>query len=294
MDRIIEKRIQQNKPIDIYPNKVGLFCNARNEKNIKEWAAHHLLLDFDNIVIFDHKSKKPLSKEFEHFDPRVIIIRVDLEMDNIKLHLMDKAIDIAKKLLFDWYIYMDADEFLILNKVGKIKFKNVKHFLSAYSYADLIGINWLMFGSNYFVSDPSCGLLMENYTRSSLILDKHVKSFVRTNRIESVGYTPHFYNMLKPAKILGIDFKFMPPAESFNYLNIPFYKAPAYIAHYIYQSEETYLRRKINMRADDGTVRSSIGKEIHNFGNEGINTQPQKYVPRIKAFLAFWENKSKQ
>jgi hypothetical protein len=40
--------------------KTMLFTNARDEKNMKEWVAHHLLLGFDLIYIFDHKSKIPL------------------------------------------------------------------------------------------------------------------------------------------------------------------------------------------------------------------------------------------
>ena len=36
---------------DRIAKKVGLFCNARDEKNIKEWAAHHLLIGFDVIII---------------------------------------------------------------------------------------------------------------------------------------------------------------------------------------------------------------------------------------------------
>ncbi len=48
-------------------NIVGLFCNARDEKNIKEWAAYHLLIGFDVIIIFDHKSKTPLSELFLNF-----------------------------------------------------------------------------------------------------------------------------------------------------------------------------------------------------------------------------------
>ena len=31
-----------------------LFTNARDESNLKEWCAHHLLLGFDCIYIFDH------------------------------------------------------------------------------------------------------------------------------------------------------------------------------------------------------------------------------------------------
>jgi len=262
-----------------YADNVGLFCNARDEVTIKEWAAHHLLIGFDIIVIFDHKSTKSLKEIFKNFDKRVNIIRIDLDTNNIKLMLMNRAKEIANKFNIDWFIYLDADEFFILNKF----FKNVKHFLNTYSYANSIVFNWLMFGSNNFVNDPS-GLLFENYIRSQEKLDQHVKSFVRPNEIKNC-VNPHFYNMKNPSRMLGIDFKIMKNPYYFNNIDIPFYKAPAYIAHYVYQSEESYKRRKINLKGDDGTIRSDIGIEIHNLYNDTINIQPQKYVKNIKIFL---------
>ena len=268
-------------PIDRRAKKVGVFCNARDEKNIKEWAAHHLLIGFDIIVIFDHKSIIPLSELFSNFDKRVIIIRTELEDGNIKKILMNKAINIAKNLDLDWYIYLDADEFLILNKI----FKGIKHFLNTYSYGDSIGINWLMFGSNYLVEEPN-GLILENYKRSCKLLDQHVKSFVRTNEVINSD-NPHYYHIRNPLKMLGINFRILNRPYCFNKINIPFYKAPAYIAHYVYQSEESYLKRKINLKGDDGRVRQNMGKDIHNHYNDGINNQPQKYVKRIKEFLMF-------
>lgn len=99
-----------------YVKKVGLFCNARDEKNIKEWAAHHLLIGIDIIIIFDHKSIIPLDKIFANFDSRVKIIRVNINNKNIKKILMNHATKIAKQLVLDWFIYLDADEFIILNK----------------------------------------------------------------------------------------------------------------------------------------------------------------------------------
>lgn len=259
--------------------KVGLFCNARDEKNIKEWAAHHLLIGFDLIVIFDHKSKIPLSYVFSRFDKRVIVIRFEKEGGNVKVLLMNRAAEIARKIELDWFIYLDADEFLILNG----KFKGVKHFLNTYSYGDLLGVNWLMFGSNYLIKEPD-GLILENYQRSAKLLDKHIKSFVRPNEIKSCS-NPHFYHIKTPLKMIDTHFNLLKPPYWCNSNTIPFYNAPAYIAHYVYQSEETYLKRKINLSADDGTTRQNMGKEIHSYWNEGINTQPQKYVGQIKEFL---------
>lgn len=268
-------------------NKVGLFCNARNENNIKEWAAHHLLIGFDLIIIFDHKSTHPLSHVFANFDKRVIIIKIDLDNGNIKQPLMNNATKIAIKLNLDWFIYLDADEFLILNK----EFKGVKHLLNKYNYGDSLGVNWLMFGSNNLIQEP-LGLILENYTRSCEMLDQHVKSFVRPDQIKTSD-NPHYYHIRNPSKMLGINFKILNPPYYFNKINMPFYKAPAYIAHYVYQSEETYKKRKINLVGDNGIIRQDLKKEIHNLYNDGINLQPQKYISKIKSFLDYYNKKIK-
>ena len=37
----------------------------------------------------------------------------------------------------------------------------------------------------------------------------------------------------------------------FNTINKEYYNVPAFIAHYVNQSEETYIKRKCNRPADD-------------------------------------------
>ena len=266
-----------------FVNNVAVFCNARDENNIKEWAAHHILIGFDHVIIFDHKSINPLSNVFANFNKKVKIIKTDLDEGNIKLQLMNTAKNIANNMNLDWFIYLDADEFLILNKI----FKGVKHFLNSYSYGDSIGVNWLMFGSNNLVNEPN-GLILENYKKSCKMLDRHVKSFVRPNKILNC-VNPHYYNMRDPSKMLNINFKQLTSPYCFSNINLPFNKAPAYIAHYVYQSEETYKKRKIDKKADDGTTRNDIGKEIHNQYNDIFNFQPQKYVEQIKQFLHYYK-----
>jgi hypothetical protein len=268
--------------IDRTAKQVGLFCNARDEKNIKEWAAHHLLIGFDRIIIFDHKSVVPLKEVFSNFDKRVQTMRVELKDGNIKQGLMNYASILAKNWNLDWFIYLDADEFLVLNN----RFKGVKHFLNTYSYGDSIGINWLMFGTNYFVQDPS-GLILENFTRSTNNLDIHVKSFVRPQEI-IYSDNPHFYHMRNKSKMIGLDFNILKSPQCYNEVPIPFYNSPAYIAHYVFQSEETYVKRKIDLMADDGTTRTNKGKDVHNHYNDVVNTQPQKYITQIKEFLQYY------
>jgi hypothetical protein len=267
-----------------YTKKTILFTNARDELHIKEWAAHHLLIGFDLIIIFDNKSVIPLSSVFSNFDKRVIVINANNISGAIKMPLMNYASKIAKYYKADWMIYLDADEYIILNN----KFVGIKHFLNYYNNAHSIGINWLMFGTNNLLNNPEGGLL-ENYTKSEIKLDKHVKSFVRPNEILFAN-NPHFYHIKNTNKMFGINGKNIESPYTFNDLNMPFYYAPIYIAHYIYQSEETFINRKVNKPRDDiGTYRpidKDEIKKIHNEYNNVFNLQPKnKYSEKVKSFL---------
>jgi hypothetical protein len=172
---------QNSDQVNIICKRVCLFTNARDEKHIREWAAHHLLIGFSKIIIFDHKSTTPLKEVFKNFDKRVKIINVSHIEGAIKMVLMTKAAKIARLLKMDWMIYLDADEFIILNE----NFIGIKHLLSVYNHADSLGINWLMFGSNNLEKDPD-GLILENYTKSDSSLNEHLKSFTRPKKIINV------------------------------------------------------------------------------------------------------------
>jgi len=257
--------------------RVILFTNARNEKNMKEWAAHHLLIGFDLIYIFDHKSDIPLHREFINFDRRVIVERCNWE-NPVKLPLMKRAAKISESMRADWFLYLDADEFLMLNA-----FYGVKQMLNVYSYADSLAINWLLFGTNNHVKEPT-GLIMENYTRSDEKLNKHVKSFVRPSQVVNVT-NPHFFHIKNPYRNITITNKIM-PVGSFNECDIGFNYAHAYIAHYINQSEETYIKRKVLMPTDDSNSLRPRDLNIHANHNTVKNPMPKmKYAPGVKTFL---------
>ena len=90
---------------------VYLFTNARDEPKIAEWIAHHLLLGFDKIHVFDHKSVTPISNTIGSLisDKRVNITRVEMD-GSIKLDLMTRAVQISQKNNASWMLYLDADE----------------------------------------------------------------------------------------------------------------------------------------------------------------------------------------
>jgi hypothetical protein len=238
-----------------FPKRVMLFTNARDEKNIKEWAAHHLLIGFDLIVIFDHKSKERISNQFINFDKRIKIYRCEVD-GPIKLKLMMNAANIANFYKADWFLYLDADEFLVLNR-----FNGVKQMLSYYNHSDSVAINWLFFGSNHHKKEPK-GFILENYTKSDALLDKHVKTFVRPNKVLNAK-NPHFYTMKDKTKMYNVFNQVMKSPFCFNDVKLPYSKTPAYIAHYIYQSEETYINRKVNLPSDDSGNFRTKDENIH-------------------------------
>jgi len=258
--------------------KVMLFTNARDEKHIKEWAAHHLLIGFDYVYIFDHKSAVPLTSEFTGFDKRVIVERCELDVPP-KIPLMRRAAEIAAIMRADWFIYLDADEFIILNN-----FRGVKAMLNRYYFADSLALNWLMFGTNNHITDPE-GLILENYTRSDERLNQHVKTFVRPSQVSSgPPANPHSYPIVNPSRMFAITGETM-TNRVFNPTRLPFWRSPAFIAHYIYQSEETYKQRKISLPTDDTGIFRAIDADIHAKHNERGNLIPRKYAESVRQFI---------
>ncbi len=259
-------------------NSSILFTNARDEPNIAEWVAHHLLLGFDKVVIFDHLSKVPIEiKTKGNFNGKLNIIHVN-GTGNIKINLMNKALDIAINGNYSWMLYLDADEYLNLNG-----FNDIKEYLSIFKEADSIGINWLMFGSSGYKSQPK-GLLTENFIRSDLRLNSHVKTFIRpSSAVKSIN--PHYFIMVNPMRYYSGNGTKMNMGP-FNNQPLPFIKARAYIAHYYIQSEEEHLRRK-SRRLDDGSINKHSGiAEVHKVYNSYVNNQLQKkYSDNIKNFL---------
>ena len=265
-----------------YSRKTILFTNARDEKNMKEWVIHHLLLGFDIVYIFDHKSIIPLKNEFRNFSKKVIIERIEWN-NPVKMPLMRYAVNIAKQLGVDWMLYLDADEFLVLNS-----YMGVRHLLDSYNFAHSLGINWLIFGSSYHKKEPS-GLLVENYTKSAQTIDQHIKTFVRPKYVTSVT-NPHFFNVVFPNKMFSMNMKNIANTP-FNIWSVDYKQVPAFIAHYINQSEETYRNRKLKLPRDDLLGNRTIDLNMHKQYNDVDNFLVRdKYAERIRHFLNIANN----
>jgi hypothetical protein len=198
----------------------------------------------------------------------------------VKIRLMQTAIKLSRSISADWMLYLDADEFLVLPR-----YKNVLHFLSRYTEYDSVSINWLMFGTNNLIKDPE-GLIIDNFTRSSRILDHHVKSFVRP--MEAINaHNPHFFNIYEPSRRIGMNNHIVKVGSPFHSFPVNYWYAPAYIAHFVHQSEETYMKRKVLLPTDDtGAMRGDNRAQVHSLYNDIENLQVKGlYSENLNKFL---------
>jgi hypothetical protein len=163
----------------------------------------------------------------------------------------------------------------------------VKQLLNLHNNADSLAINWLMFGSNNLKYEPS-GLILENYTKCASELSDLVKCFVRPQKTINAT-NPHHYNMMDLDRCNGTNHKKIKANCSINKHKEHYALSYAYIAHYVYQSEESYTKRKIILPADDtGTFRQGVNnlQMMHDLYNDVENTYPKdKYAKNVESFL---------
>jgi hypothetical protein len=226
--------------------KIILFTNARDEDNILEWSIHHKNLGFDNIYIYDHLSKIPISYTLRGLK-YVTVHRINIDIIK-KVNLMKEAVNYSKKNGFDWLLYLDADEFLALPL-----FTDIKEFVKHYPNNDQIYINWILFGSNYLKEKPK-GTILESYTRSCGEFHRIGKCIVKPDKVLEANH-PHYFIIKdmnlssgvlnnKPNKIRRYICELDDPKKSLD-------EMPAYIAHYIFQAYDIYVKRKVNRKRDD-------------------------------------------
>jgi hypothetical protein len=273
--------------------KVIVFTNARDEPHILEWISHYLNLGFDHIFIYDHKSEIPISsllapKNLSKSSPvnRITVTRLDNNISNMKNTLMRRAVEISKQKGFDWMLYIDADEFLHLKNT-----MNIKTFLSYYNGYHQVSINWLMFGSNFMDTEVE-GTLLEKYTRSGMELNKHVKSFVNPRYVRK-PLNPHVYE-LRGNRSIHCENK--PLGLEPHYFETKIFpsNAPAYFAHYIHQSYDVYIKRKVSLpRDDNGQFRIKLTEgELHQRNNDIITLDMLKYNEQNNLMTSIIKNTS--
>ena len=215
--------------------KVAIIAIAKNENQyVNEWIDYHLHIGFDNIIICDNDDELILKDVVT--DERVII------EDYTKVvgvqQLAYRQTFVKYRTEYDWFLFIDIDEFLILEN-----YSNVKDFLSSYDDSvQCINICWKHFNDNdeLDVIDGNYNVFDRFKTQVKTKWDGIVKAFIKTNIPEPAWerITQHsiFYYRIKSVDVLG-------HRHYGKYMRIPIYKK-AWLNHYVTKTIGEYVRQK--------------------------------------------------
>ena len=235
--------------------KVGVSTNARDEANILEWIAFHLVVGFDHIVVVDHLSERPIAQLLKPcFADRITVIRFSERTQNgSKKHMVENiCVPEMKRLGVEWMIHLDADEYFNPCLPGR----KVQDFLSAFGpEVHQIRLNWMLFGSSFHNDQPE-GLVLENFTLCAGVADPHVKCFFRVSSFQAL-WNPHVV-LLKHAESDTVKTVNVFNQQCNDHLccfedttKHHFSTFPCLINHYYVQSYKTYRNRKTRYPRDD-------------------------------------------
>jgi hypothetical protein len=233
-----------------------LSTNIRDEKNILEWIIYHLLIGFDRIVIIDHKSIIPVKTLIEpyHWKHKIDVIRNESEGPVKMTFLNNIIIPYMTRYCKKYFIHLDGDEYIYIKDNLMID-----TFLTKYN-CNILALHWLMFGSNNIEQNNNIyGNLITTFTKSDTSIHNHYKCFIKINKnIQFTFLNPH-HILLKntptiTTNVMNKHIQFNGNInKNFEELcpSIDLDELPGYLVHYMVQSKEDYIARKINRNRDD-------------------------------------------
>ncbi|RNL55411.1 glycosyltransferase family 2 protein [Pedobacter jejuensis] len=160
------------------------------EKFVDEWLVYHKLIGVEHFFLFDDQVDSPLVgyiKAHENYCTVIPWSEINkIEQNRQILAFRYAAINLIKN--YEWVIFLDVDEFVVLRQD-----KNIRLFLSRFPHAAAVSLNWHLFGHNGFLNDPE-RLITTSLTKRKLIPHHEEKTFSRTDLIIGIN-SPHFCTM---------------------------------------------------------------------------------------------------
>ena len=156
-----------------------------------EWVSHYLKLGVDKIIIYDNNRPED-DETFSQVLWSIVedgYVEIKPWFDNQKSAYEDCYNHYDNE--YDWIGFFDFDEFVEIQDG-----RNVKNFLTGFDFADVVVMSWRTMTDNGLVRyEPKP--LKERFTEGtdeSLVINRHVKSFVRGG-IDGISFNdPHCPN----------------------------------------------------------------------------------------------------
>ncbi len=223
-------------------SNLGICAVIKDEREdyLREWVNYHLGIGVEFVHIYDNNSAIPIgelladipqvqAEQFPCLDGRKHMIAYD--------DFIEKYSNKVK-----WTAFIDPDEYIVI--------RNPPHqldvFLKDYEEFGGVGLNWLIFGSNNLIDNPS-GSQIKAFTRrcpDGSVVNQHIKTIVQMCHVVKSCDGHHY--IYKDGKYCVNELK-----NRVNGAFSPLSYTLACIHHYQHRSFNDYLQ-KIKRGASSG------------------------------------------
>lgn len=258
---------------------LSVCCIIKDEVDLEEWIIYHRIIGVNHFYIYDNESHIPLSIRLsqKYFTDCCTIIPFpgqQKQLDTYR-HCVDNY-----KNDTQWMMFIDGDEYVYPKRDG-----NLPKFLETMNEYDAIGINWVMFGSNFHEDIPN-GLVIDSYTKREPNFNIHIKTICNPRKFLGLQ-NPHFFRMEDLNKYVNcIGTKITGPHVNIDTSYI------IRINHYFIRSHEHFRMRCRRGRADIQNTYldpdNLHGKPIEQLYNDVEDTEITEHSKRIKRVFEKW------
>lgn len=273
LDPTIETRAAKRTWYRFQPGKAkfGLTAIIRCEAPyLVQWIAHHRVLGFEQITIYDHESNDGTSRILAPL-ARAGIINAVYWKD--REDRQRRAYNNALRRLRDqveWCLFADPDEFLVLDPG-----LTLDDILPADPRITSVGIPWRMFGSAG-QRNRGTELVIERFTKAAPTYHRLVKSLVRLPDARRIGIHTPSLRKGRAADVLGQPLNLQVPRLA---------PSPARIHHYFNRSWEEFIYKRL--RGDIASKQTYSFSDFDRYGAGEVELPDAlPLAPLVKAEMA--------
>jgi hypothetical protein len=253
---------------------------------LREFMAYHLLIGFDHFFIYDNDSADNTPAVLATIPAdRYTVIPWPASLNHPVMQ--DAAYDhcVANEAgTYDWLMFMDADEFLVLRK-----HRTIGELLTELDFADEIGFNWRIFGDGGHRRYQE-GLVIERFlyaSREDFHVNRHMKSMARPSKISRAR--AHAHSLVPGSIMVSPSGRQLPPGEPTTSEHDTDHSV-AQVNHYFGKSwEEWRIKRDRGMVDAPGGQGSRMRPDSDFHGhnrNDMVDGRIVRRLPELRALLA--------
>jgi FkbM family methyltransferase len=251
--------------------------------DIAGWLAWYHVLGFDTCIVFDDHSTdgtwEILQEAALHQDVRFArtpgAADINYEIRQIEAYQTALA---GYAGSFEWLAFFDADEYLSL-----FAHASVQDFLAAFPDVDQVLVNWCNYGSSgHYLKprEPAVGAYSW-HSHESAGINRHVKAFVRPERVGSTWINVHCFDVAADRSVLASGTPVVWSEQIGIIAEAPDWTV-AKLMHFQCRSMEHFialLKRRPRLQGQPNLWQ-------HYDVADAQDLRPQRLLPRVKAQIA--------